>query len=681
MTDTVSSPRVAALVGAFSSGKTSLLESLLFLTGAIGRKGTVNDGSRVGDASQEAKSRQMSVEMVIADTKYLDEEWTFIDTPGSVEFLQEAYHSMMIADIVVVVCDPDPARVVMVTPVLKFLAAHSIPHIIFVNKIENKKASITDIVEAIRMVSDKKLVVRQIPIEEGDEIKGYVDLTSERAYLFKDGEYEGNESKHLPKVPESFKDELEILRQDMMESVSDYDDKFMEELLEEQRPSISEIYEVMKKALIMGDVVPVFFGSGEQDAGVKRLLKALRHEAPSYERTKERLNITDKDGALCQVFKTIHAQHTGKLSVARIFNGSVAEGDLFAEVRPSGIYSLFGDKNNKKAKAEAGSVIALGRMDNLQTGDMATAKDKKHLDMWPEPLAPLFSLAITTTRKGEEVKLSGAINKIIDEDPSLSIEYNKDTGQMVLWGQGDVHLKVAIANLENRFNVGVEGTKPSVPYKETIKKSVKQQGRHKKQSGGAGQFGDVFVEIKPLSRGEGFQFINSVVGGSVPKNYIPAVETGCREYLKRGPFGFNVVDVSVDLYDGSSHPVDSSDQAFKMAGILAMKEGMPKCSPVLLEPVLTIEVSIPTECTSNAQRALSQRRGQILGFDKKEGWEGWDVLKANLPQSEMHDLIIDLRSITMGVGTFSWKFDRLQEISGKDADVVVENRKKELGLE
>lgn len=677
MTDT---PRVVTLVGAFSSGKTSLLESVLFLTGAINRKGSVNDSNRVGDASVEAKARQMSVENVIADTKYLNEDWTFIDTPGSVEFLQEAYHGMMIADTAVVVCDPDPTRLVMTTPVLKFLAERSIPHIIFINKIENKKAPVTEIVSAIKNITDKKLVLRQLPITEGDEIKGYVDLASERAYLFKDGEYVDNESKHLTEIPANLKDEFHIIRQEMLENLSDYDDQLMEKLLEEQIPSREEIYAVTKKALAGGEIVPVLFGSGELDYGIKRLLKLLRHETPAYEQSQKRLGIETKE-TICQVFKTIHAPHTGKLSVARVFNGEVAEGGLITDTRPSGLYCLFGDKNNKKTKATLGSIIALGKIDELQTGDLATVKTKARLPIWPKPLTPVFSLAITTTKKGEEVKLSGAINKIIDEDPSLSLEYNKDTNEMVLWGQGDVHLKVAIANLEKRFNVSVEGQRPAIPYKETIKKSIRQQGRHKKQSGGAGQFGDIHVEIKPLPRGKGFEFINSVVGGSVPRNYIPAVETGCLEYLKRGPFGFNVVDVSVNLYDGSSHSVDSSDMAFKMAGIIAMKEGMPKCSPILLEPILTIEVSVPTDCTSNAQRALSQRRGQILGFDKKEGWEGWDILKANLPQSEMHDLIIDLRSITMGVGTFSWKFDRLQELTGRDADLVVENRRKELGLD
>lgn len=668
--------RVAAIVGPFASGKTALLESILHTTGAIERKGTANDSNRIGDASQEAKNRQMSVEAVVANTNYLDDEWVFIDTPGSVEFLQDTYSTLMIADVAVVVVDPDPSRVVMTTPILKFLSQNSIPHLIFVNKVESKKAPIETVINSIKEISDIPLVVRQVPINKGEETQGYIALSSNRAYYFADGEYKDNKSNHK-EIPSEFSDEVELGRQEMFEAVADFDDDFMEVVLEDGIPSMEEIYNVMKKAFQDGLVAPVFFGSGEQDYGIKRLLKALRHEAPTFEKTKQRLEITE-DEACALVFKTVHAQHTGKQSISRVFAGEVADGAQMAGAKVSGLYTLFGEKSNKASKIDAGGLCAIGRLEEVNAGQKITASSAVDYENWVEPLQPMFSYALTSAKKGEEVKLSGAIAKLLDEDPSLTIEHNQDTGEMLLWGQGEIHLKVAQANLKGRFNVSVDAKRPTVPYKETIKGKVQQQGRHKKQSGGAGQFGDVHVEIKPLPRGEGFQFTNTIVGGAVPKNYIPAVEAGCREYIKKGPLGFNVVDVAVNLYDGSYHAVDSSDQAFKMAGILAMREGLPKCKPTLLEPILAVEVSIPTEWTSGAQRALSQRRGQILGFEQKPGWQGWDVLKGFIPQSEMHDLIIELRSLTMGVGTFSWEFDHLQELTGKDADIVIEARKEAL---
>ena len=670
----VSAHRVAALVGPFSSGKTSLLESLMHAAGGIIRKGNVNDANRIGDASKEAKQRQMSVESVIAGAKYLGDEWTFIDTSGSVEFLQDTYNCLMVADVAVVVIEADPSRIVMATPVLKFLSEHSIPHMIFINKIESKKAPVAEIFEAVKAISDKPLVRRQLPIMEGEDITGYVDLTSERAYKYENGEYENNVSKHVDGTPADMTGEIKENRQEMLEAIADFNDELLEKLLEEKLPPVKEVYEVLKEDLIEGNVIPVFFGSAEQDYGVKRLLKALRHETPQVEKTVERLGLDIKEEPFALVCKTIYAQHTGKMSIARVFAGEITDGSQIAGGKISGLYELTGEKNAKITSAVAGKLAALGKLEEVAVGDVLTLSGKEHMELFPEPLSPLFALSLKAAKKGEEVKLSGSLAKLTECDNSLTIEHNQDTHEMCLWGQGEIHLKVAISKLESRFNVAVEGEKPSVPYKETIRKSTKQQGRYKKQSGGAGQFGDVHIEIKPRPRGEGFEFTNTVVGGSVPKQYIPSVENGVKEYLAKGSLGFPVVDVAVNLSDGSSHAVDSSDQAFKMAGILAMKEGVPNCSPVLLEPIISIEVSMPNDCTSGAQRVISQHRGQILGFEQKPNWDGWDIIKAHLPQSEMFDLIIEIRSLTMGVGTLNWKFDRLQELTGKEADAIVKAR-------
>ncbi|HEC91264.1 MAG TPA: elongation factor G, partial [Alphaproteobacteria bacterium] len=436
-----------------------------------------------------------------------------------------------------------------------------------------------------------------------------------------------------------------------------------------------EVYATLARDLQQDLIVPVFFGSAEQSNGIRRLLKALRHEAPEAAETAERLFLEiDSGETTVQVFKTLHAGHTGKLSLARVWSGLVTDGQVFGGKKISGLNRVFGQKLDKIKKAAAGEVVALGRMNGVATGDLLSACGGISSAPWPEPLKPLFSLAIHAENRSDEVKLSGALAKIIDEDPSISTESSPDTGELLLWGQGEMHLLIALDRLKGRYNMKVASGRSQVPYKETIRKPVSRHARHKKQSGGHGQFADVHLDIKPRPRGAGFEFSNTITGGVVPKQYIPAVEHGVKEYMVRGPLGFPVVDISVILTDGQFHSVDSSDMAFKQAAALGMREGMPECRPVLLEPVLQVSVSVPCDFTSKVQRLVSGRRGQILGFDAKPGWKGWDEVMALIPQTEMHDLIIDLRSATLGVGTFEWSFDHLQELSGKVADGVIADR-------
>ncbi len=667
-----SAPRAAAIVGPFASGKTSLLESLLFATDAIHRQGTIKDGNTVGDSSPEARDRQMSTEVTIAQAEYLGDAWTFIDCPGSVEFLQDAYNTLMIADCAVVVCEADPGRAVMASPILKFLDDHKIPHLLFINKVDGAQVPLRESLEALQAVSDRPLVLRELPIRDGEQITGYVDLVSERAYKYHPGQ-----SSDLIKIPDAEKDEEQLARQEMLESLADFDDHLMEELLEDVVPPTDEIYENLKKDLANDLIVPVFFGSAEKMEGINRLLKALRHDCPEPDKTRDRLGIAAEGETCARIFKTVHAQHTGKLSFARIWRGEFVENQQIEGQRLSGLYAMPGGSLTKTAKAGPGEVAAFGKLDGFSTGSVIGAIDET-AEEWPQPLPPLFALAVHAEKKADEVKLMGSLAKLVDEDPSLSVEQNPELGQLLIWGQGDMHLNVAADRLRNRFALAVTTERPLVPYRETIKKTVQQHGRHKKQSGGHGQFGDVHVEIKPLPRGSGFAFEDRIVGGVVPRNYIPAVEEGVKEWMSRGVLGFPVVDIAVALYDGSYHSVDSSDMAFKTAARIAMNEGVPKCDPVLLEPILAVEIAVPNEFTSKAQRVVSGRRGQILGYDAKEGWKGWDQVNAQIPQSEMHDLIIELRSLTMGVGTFSWKFDHLQELSGRLADQVVAQRKEML---
>jgi elongation factor G len=610
----------------------------------------------------------MSTEINIATTLYLGEAWTFLDCPGFVELAQDAYNALMVADAAVVVCEPEPQKALTLAPLLRFLNNRGIPHIIFINKIDSPGSSVRAMLDALQGLSDRPLVLREIPIYDGDNVKGFVDLVSERAFQWSEGQ-----RSQLVQLPEMVAEEEKAARVDMLESIADFDDNLLEMLLEEIVPDPTEIYAGLSRHLQRDLIVPVFFGSAEYMRGITRLLKALRHEAPDPLQTLKRLGFSPEEPC-ARVFKTLHASHTGKLSFARVWHGEILEGMTLNGERVSSVNRVLGQKLEKQARAGFGEIVAIGRLEGARTGLMLSPSGKTSGNDWPEPLKPMFSVALRVRERTDEVKLSGALARLADEDPSLSFGHDQDTGEFLLWGQGEMQILIALDRLRNRFNIQVTGQRPQVPYKETIRSSITQHARHKKQSGGHGEFGDVDIEIRPLPRGGGFNFSDKITGGAVPKQYIPAVEAGIREYLGRGPLGFPVVDLAVTLLDGQYHTVDSSDMAFRKAAQSAMREGMPKCNSVLLEPIFQVKLAVPSEFTSRIQRLVSGRRGQILGFESKVDWKGWDEISVLLPQAEMHGLIIETRSATLGVGTFEWRFDHLQELAGKLADDVVSQR-------
>lgn len=661
--------RCAVIVGPYTSGKTTLMEALLHAAGALGRKGSITEGNTVGDASSEARARQMSVEANFAHCEYLGERWFFIDCPGSIELAYESQAALMAADVAIVVVPPEVDRVLAMAPLFKFLDDHEIPHLLFIGKTDKATTRVRDIMEALQTLSSRPLLLRQVPIRDGERITGFVDLVSERAYRFKEGG-----PSDLIEIPEDVKPREDEARQEMLESLADFDDSLLEQLLEDRVPGSDEVYGQLRKDLAEDLIVPVLMGSGEHGNGVTRLFKTLRHDVPPPSVAAKRLGVPMNGGLSASVIKTLNQQHTGKLSVARVWHGEISEAALIGETKPSGIYRLMGGESQKIATAREGELVALGRLPDVRTGDLINLSGSLREGelIWPEVPKPVYALAIEPRNRQDDVKLTASLARLIEEDPTLSVQHNQDTHQMLLWGQGEIHLKIVIERLKSRYNVEVDASAPRTAYKETIKKEVKQHSRFKRQSGGHGQFGDVQMEIRPLRRGEGFEFVDKVVGGAVPKQYISAVEAGAREYLSRGPLGFPVVDVSVTLVDGQHHSVDSSDQAFKSAARLAMSEGLPQCSPVLLEPIYEVVISVPAEFTARVHGLVSARRGQILGFEGKPGWEGWDEFKCHMPQAELHDLIIELRSLTIGVGSFEWQFDHLQELTGKLADRVME---------
>ena len=669
-----SGPRAVALVGPYGSGKTTLLESILAITGAVQRKGAVAQKSTVGDAGAEARARQMSVEVNCATTKYLDETFTFLDCPGSIEFLQDTLNVLPGVDAAVVVCEPEPAKAQMLKPYLKRLGDLGVPHFLFINKIEKANGNVRDLLAVLQEQSDKPLLVRQIPIIEDGIAAGFVDLALERAFVYR----EHAESK-LVDLTGDIKDEEKQARFSMLEKLADYDEHLMEKLLSDIEPPRDEVFDDLSKELAQGLVVPALMGSAEKDNGIRRLLKALRHETPEVGAAAARLGLKASNETVVQVLKTYNGAH-GKLSLVRVLAGALKDGAVLHrrdgdEARVGGMFALKGEAQTKLSEAKAGDTVALGRLEGAGTGEtLGSAKIA-----WPkieiEQLPVVYGLAIETTDRKDEVKLTAAIHKLQEEDPSLHFEQNAELQQMALTGQGEIHLKVAAEKLASKYGLKITTHLPKVPYKETIKKPGKQHGRHKRQSGGHGQFGDVYIEIRPLPRGSGFVFEDQIKGGVVPRQFIPSVEKGVVEYLKQGPLGFPVVDVAVALVDGSYHTVDSSDAAFQTAARLAMTEGMPTCAPVLLESIMHVKIHVPNDATAKANAVVSGRRGHLLGFDTRSGWNGWDTVEAKMPLSEIHNLIIDLRSLTQGVGTFEVEFDHLAELTGKLAEQVVATHK------
>jgi elongation factor G len=669
-------PRCIALVGPFQSGKTTLLEAILARTGAVQRPGTVEAGNTVGDAGAESRAHRMSVELSVASTDFLGDTYTFFDCPGSVEFAHDMRAALPPVDAAVVVCEADERKVPQLQLVMRELEDRDVPRFLFINKIDKADKRVRETLALLQPASRVPLVLRQIPIWKNDIVEGFVDLALERAFVYR----EHAPSEVVPMEGENL-DRKKEARFTMLEKLADHDDQLMEQLLEDIEPPRDKVFDDLVKELRDGKICSVLIGSATRTNGVLRLLKALRHETPGVAATAARLRVKPGNDGMGFVVKSVHTPHGGKMSITRVLAGEIAEGaTVFGSrgesARVAGVFKVQGAAIDKRGPAKAGETVALGKLDPIATGETVTTGKSAPASLTEvAPSPPVMAAAIAARERKDDVKLGAALTKLTDEDPSLSVIHNAELGEIVLWGQGEMHLRVASERLSGRYAVPVSTRAPRVGYRETIRKGITQRGRHKKQTGGHGQFGDVVLDIKPLPRGSGFQFASAIKGGVVPQQYIPSVEHGVRDFLKTGPLGFPVVDLAVTLTDGSYHDVDSSDMAFQLAGRLAMSEGLPQCQPVLLEPIDTVEIVCPSEATAKINAILSQRRGQILGFDARDSWTGWDLVRAMLPESEIGDLIIEVRSATAGVGGLTFKFDHLQELTGKQADQVIAARR------
>jgi elongation factor G len=579
-------------------------------------------------------------------------------------------------DAAVVVCEMDDKKVPQLQLILRELEDRKVPRILFLNKIDKADAGVHDVLTLLQPASRTKLVLRQIPTFSGEIISGFVDLALERAFVYKE---------HAPSEVIALEgdaaDREKTARFSMLETLADHDDELMEQLLEDIQPPRDKVFDDLTRELRDGLVCPVLMGTASRANGVLRLLKALRHESPGPADTANRLGVKSGADAIGYVLKTQNSTHGGRLSIVRMLAGQAGDGVTFVspenEVgRVAGVFKLVGQSSEKRGPASAGETVGFAKLEKAKTGDTLTSGKQAHAAIAKvEPYPPVLAIAISAKERKDDVKLGQALNKLAEEDPSITIAHNPETHEVVLWGQGEMHLRVTTERLSDRYGVAIERRQPSVGYRETIRKGVVQRGRHKKQSGGHGQYGDVVLDIKPMPRGSGFSFEDQITGGVVPRNYIPSVEEGIIDALKHGPLGFPVVDLHVALVDGSYHTVDSSDMAFRTAGRIGIVEGLPQCQPVLLEPIHLVEIVCPTDATAKINALMSGRRGQILGFDTREGWEGWDVVRAKMPEAEIGDLIVEVRSATAGAGTFTFKFDHMAELTGRTADQIVAARR------
>ena len=520
-------PRCVALVGPFQSGKTTLLEAILARTGAIQRQGSIEAGNTVGDSSKEARHHRMSVELTVATTNFMGDSYTFLDCPGSVEFAHDMRAVLPAVDAAVVVCEMDEKKIPQLQLILRELEDRKIPRLLFLNKIDKGDAGVHDVLRLLQPASRTKLILRQIPTFSGDIITGFVDLALERAFVYKE---------HAPSeiiaLEGDAADRKKTARFSMLETLADHDDELMEQLLEDIEPPRDKVFDDLTRELREALVCPVLMGTATRTNGVLRLLKAMRHESPGIAETAKRLGVKGGAEAVAYVLKTQNTTHGGKMSIVRMLAGQAGDGTTLLSPddeagRVAGTFKLVGQSTEKRGPAGVGETVAFAKLDKAKTGDTLTAGKQAYPAVAKvEPYPPVLAIAISAKERKDDVKLGQALNRLAEEDPSITIVHNPETHEVVLWGQGEMHLRVTTERLGDRYGVSIERRQPSVGYRETIRKGVVQRGRHKKQSGGHGQYGDVVLDIKPMPRSSGFSFEDKITGGVVPRNYIPSVEEG-----------------------------------------------------------------------------------------------------------------------------------------------------------
>lgn len=686
--------RTFALVGHGDTGKTSLTEAMLFDANMTTRLGKIEQGNTVTDYDPKEIKRGITINSSLAYLDWKDSTFNIIDTPGYLDFIIDTKSSLRVVDCaLIVVCGVSGVEV-QTEKVWDYAEEFQLPRIFFINKMDRERADFNAASEKIVENFGHNAVPVQLPIGTEENFQGIIDLLKMKAYYFqtdKDGKVQIEEKD----IPDDLKENANNQHQKMVEIVAEYDDEILMKYLDGEGLTEEEILTCMKGAMVERKIFPILCGSATKNIGIEPLLDFIKDYFPNpvelpditvkdlKENKEIQLKRTVDDSPFSAlVFKTIADPYVGNLTYFRVFTGELSSDSQVynssqdVENKVGKIFRMQGKEQSSVSKVSAGSIGAIAKLKKTNTGDTLCDKEFPIEFVRVDYPEPIMRLAITPKSKGDEDKLSIALSRIQEEEPTIQIIRDEDTGETIIAGMGESHLDVVIETMEKKFGVEVEKNTPKVGYKETIRAKVQAEGKYKKQSGGRGQYGHCFVEFEPLERGKGFEFVDKIVGGVIPKQYRPAVEKGIIESMQKGVLaGYPTIDIRATLYDGSYHTVDSSEMAFKVAGSLAFKKGAAMAEPVLLEPIYNLEVIVPKDYMGDIIGDLNSKRGKIMGMD--EGVKGRQIIKAQVPLAEMFRYSIDLRSITQGRGTFTMKFSHYEEVPSQIAQEIIEKAKQE----
>jgi len=681
--------RNVGLIGHVGTGKTSFADAILFNAGQNTRLGKVDNETSLMDNEPEEIKRKTTISSAIANFSWKNKLINLIDTPGSANYIADSKNCMQGIDAALIVLDSIDGVKIQSDKLIKQAKELNLPMAVFINKLEREHSNYKAVIAGLDKSFPAKPVLIQMPIGEETSFKGVVDLLEEKAYIFEQNE-SGKFS--VQDIPADLKAEADSLREQSLESIVECDDEVLEKYLEGQTLTAEEIQKALKAGIANCQIVPVLFGSALKNIGVVQALDFINNYLPSPVERGE-IKALNNDGSEIQikpsateplaalVFKTVIDPYAGQLTVMRIFSGKVTPDSVIynatkkSKERIGQILHLVGKKHEAVTQALAGDIIAIPKLKETQTGDSFSDEKKAVTIPTVKMPAPVISFAIKAKNKGDEEKIHAGLKKLMEEDPTIHLTRDAQTKEMILSGMGQVHVDVTIEKLKRKFGTEVLLEAPKIPYKETISGSTKVQGKYKKQSGGKGQYGDCWIELHPLEKGKGFEFVDNIVGGSIPRQYIPAVENGIREAMNEGVLaGCPAVDIKVVLYDGSYHPVDSSEMAFKVAGSMAFKKGYLQANPILLEPIMHVEITVPEQNIGDVMGDLNSRRGRMLGIDAEGKTQ---TVKAEIPMAEMLQYAAVLNSMTSGAGVFVMEFSHYEEVPAHLAAKIIELNKKD----
>jgi len=680
--------RNVALVSHSGAGKTSLAEAMLFTAKATNRLGKVDDGTSVMDFDSEEIKRQISINLSTAPVEWNGCKINVLDAPGYFDFVGDLIASLRVADGAIIVVCASSGVEVGTEKVWDYTEESKTPRMIFVNKMERENANFGNVLEQLKSTFGNKVVAVQLPIGNAENFKGFVDLIQQKAYLWdKNTVTEGA-------IPSDMEAEVEAAREALIEAVSVTDDELMMKYLEGESLTNEEIENALATGTKTGEVVPVLCGSATALVGIPQLMDYCIRCIPSPQerkdvgidtKTNNEVEIAADSNNLCAlVYKTLADPYVGKLTMFKVLSGSIkSDSTVFnltrnKEERIGQLFIMKGKENIPVSEIKAGDIGAVAKLQETNTNDVLSVKGASVVPKGIKFPKPVMTMAVRPRAKGDEEKIGSGLARLAEEDPTFTVTKSTETAEILISGLGDLHLEVMCSRLQKKFGVEVELSTPTVPYRETIRGKTKIEGKHKKQSGGRGQYGHVWLEIEPgdIEAEDRLTFVDNIFGGAVPKQYIPAVEKGIRETMDEGILaGFPIVGLKVTLFDGSYHSVDSSEMAFKIAASMALKKGFMEANPILLEPILNVSVTVPDSFMGDVMGDLNKKRGKILGMDSHGGMQ---TIRAQVPMAEMFKYAIDLRSITQGRGSFTTEFSHYEEVPGPIAEQIIAEKSKEV---